>query len=132
MPGRIGEIMTSVRITAKDAEALVAAAFGRAGMPERLAAPAARALVAAERDGLQSHGLARAPFYAAQMRTGKVRPAAEPEVVLDGAVVRVDAGYGLAFAAIEAGAEAARPVARALGLSEIGRASWRERVCQYV
>jgi len=111
--------MTSVRITAKDAEALVAAAFGRAGMPEHLAAPAARALVAAERDGLPSHGLARAPFYAAQMRTGKVRPGAEPEVVRDGAVVRVDAGYGLAFAAIEAGAEAARPVARELGLAAV-------------
>lgn len=119
MPGRIGEIMTSVRITMNDAEALVAAAFGNAGMPERLAAPAARALVAAERDGLPSHGLARAPFYAAQMRTGKVRPGAEPEVVRDGAVVRVDAGHGLAFAAIEAGAEAARPVARELGLAVI-------------
>ena len=108
--------MTEVRISPADAEALVVAVFGRAGMPERLAAPAARALVAAERDGLPSHGMARAPFYAAQMRTGKVRPEAEPQVVRDGAVLRVDAGHGLAFAAIEAGAEAARPVVRELGL----------------
>lgn len=111
--------MTEVRIRPAEAEALVVAAFGREGMPEALAAPAARALVAAERDGLPSHGLARAPFYAAQMRTGKVRAKAEPVVVRDGTVVRVDAGHGLAFAAIEAGASAARPVAAEQGLAAV-------------
>ncbi len=111
--------MTEVRITPGEAEALVVAVFGLAGMSAALAAPAARALVAAERDGLPSHGLARAPFYAAQMRTGKVRAGAVPSVARDGAVVRVDAGHGLAFAAIEAGAAAARPVAADLGLAAV-------------
>lgn len=111
--------MSNVRITPEDAEALVAAAFNSAGMPAHLAAPAARALVSAERDGLPSHGLQRAPFYAAQMRTGKVRPEAEPKVIRDGAVVRVDAGHGLAFAAIEAGAHAARAVVAELGVAAV-------------
>ena len=111
--------MSNVRIAPDDAEALVAAAFNRAGMPAHLAAPAARALVSAERDGLPSHGLQRAPFYAAQMRTGKVRPGAEPVTIRDGAVVRVDAGHGLAFAAIEAGAQAARAVVAELGVAAV-------------
>lgn len=111
--------MSNVRITPEDALALVVAVFGRAGMPEHLARPAARSLVAAERDGLPSHGLQRVPFYAAQMRTGKVRPGAEPEVVRDGAAVRVDAGHGLAFAAIEAGAAMARSVAAELGVAVV-------------
>jgi (2R)-3-sulfolactate dehydrogenase (NADP+) len=57
-------------------------------MPQDLAEPAARALVAAERDGLASHGLARVPFYAAQMRTGKVVADGRPRVERDGAVIR--------------------------------------------
>lgn len=115
--------MATRRIGLGDAERLVVDVFGAAGMPEDLALPAARALVAAERDGLPSHGLARVPFYAAQMRSGKVRPAARPEVIRDGAVLRVDAGYGLAFAALAAGAAAARDVVAELGVAvvSIGR-----------
>jgi (2R)-3-sulfolactate dehydrogenase (NADP+) len=37
----------------------------------------------------------------------------------DGAVIRVDAGFGLAFAAIEAGAQAARDVVRDLGVAVV-------------
>jgi (2R)-3-sulfolactate dehydrogenase (NADP+) len=99
------------------ARSLVIEVFTRAGMPADLAEPAARALVEAERDGLASHGLARVPFYAAQMRTGKVVATARPKVEHDGAVVRVDAGHGLAFAAIEAGAAAAREVVREQGVA---------------
>lgn len=115
--------MATARIGLDDAERLVVAVFAAAGMPEDLALPAARALVAAERDGLASHGLARVPFYAAQMRSGKVRPAARPQVTRDGAVLRVDAGYGLAFAALGAGAAAARAVVAELGVAvvSIGR-----------
>ncbi|MFN4058870.1 MAG: Ldh family oxidoreductase [Roseinatronobacter sp.] len=104
-------------LTPSDARALVIRAFAARGMPEHLAAPAAAALVQAEQEGLPSHGLARVPFYAAQMKTGKVRPQAEPVVTRDGAVVRVDAGFNLAFEAIAQGAEAARQVARDLGVA---------------
>jgi (2R)-3-sulfolactate dehydrogenase (NADP+) len=111
--------MTMVTITPEQATELVVAVFGAAGMARDLALPAARALVLAEQEGLPSHGLARAPFYAAQMRAGKVDASARPQVVTDGAVIRVDAGFGLAFAAIDAGALAARDVARALGVAVV-------------
>ena len=111
--------MTNLTISLQTATDLALSAFTAAGMPEELALPAARALVMAEREGLPSHGLARVPFYAAQMRAGKVRAAAAPLVNHDGAVIRVDAGFGLAFAAIEAGAQAARKIVRDLGVAVV-------------
>ncbi len=111
--------MTTLTISLQTATELALSAFTAAGMPTDLALPAARALVMAEREGLPSHGLARVPFYAAQMRAGKVRASAAPQVARDGAVIRVDAGFGLAFAAIEAGAQAARKTARDLGVAVV-------------
>ena len=111
--------MPSATLTPEAARSLVIEVFEKAGMPADLAEPAARALVAAEQDGLASHGLARVPFYAAQMRTGKVVPAARPTVERDGAVIRVDALHGLAFAAIEAAAAAAREVVREQGVAVV-------------
>lgn len=111
--------MTTVDITPAAAMDLVIAVFASAGMPDHLARPAAIALVRAEQDGLPSHGLARVPFYVAQMRTGKVVATADPRVTRDGAVIRVDAGFGLAFAAIDAGAHAARDVVRDLGVAVV-------------
>ena len=61
----------------------------------------ARALVAAEADGLASHGLSRLPAYCAQAASGKVNGAAVPSLrqVADAAVV-VDARHGFAYPAI--------------------------------
>lgn len=111
--------MPATTLTPDAARSLVIDVFEQAGMPRDLAEPAATALVDAERDGLASHGLARVPFYAAQMRTGKVVATAQPKIERDGAVIRVDAGHGLAFAAIEAGAEAAREVVREQGVAVV-------------
>lgn len=111
--------MSTTFLTIDDATRLVVDLFARAGMPVALAQPAARALVMAEQEGLPSHGLARAPFYAAQMRAGKVVADAAPKVTREGAVIRVDAGFGLAFAAIDAGAAAARDVVRDLGVAVV-------------
>jgi (2R)-3-sulfolactate dehydrogenase (NADP+) len=111
--------MPAQTIPRDEAEALALSALVRGGMLEDLAAAAAQALVQADQDGLPSHGLARLPFYLAQMRSGKVVAAARPQVTRDGAVIRVDAGHGLAFAAIRAGVEAAQPVARELGLAAV-------------
>jgi (2R)-3-sulfolactate dehydrogenase (NADP+) len=111
--------MSTVPLSVNAARAIVQDVFGACGMPEALAAPAAAALVLAEQEGLPSHGLARVPFYAAQMQAGKVVADAAPVVERDGAVIRVDAGYGLAFAAIESGAQAARDVVRDLGVAVV-------------
>lgn len=68
----------------------------------------ARALVAAEADGLSSHGLARLPHYADQALANKVDGCVKPEVSNPAAaVVRVDAHYGFAYPAIQAGFDAA-------------------------
>lgn len=108
--------MSKTTISLADARQLVVDVFAKVGMPAELAKPAGRALVMAEQEGLPSHGLARAPFYAAQMVAGKVVADAVPTVIRDGAVVRVDAGFGLAFAAIDAAAQTARDVVRDLGV----------------
>ncbi len=106
-------------MTVAEAEALALRALLAAGFAEDVARPAAVALVLAERDGLASHGLTRLGFYLAQARAGKVRADAVPAVEADGAVVRVDAGHGLAFAAIERGLDAGIDVARGLGLAAV-------------
>lgn len=66
------------------------------------AACVAEALVAAQIDGHAGHGLSRLPAYAAQARSGKVRGHAAPVADPAGtAAVRIDAGYGFAFPAID-------------------------------
>lgn len=76
----------------------------------------AAALVAADLDGIATHGLARLPFYADQSACGKVAGRAVPEVARPArAVVRVDAANGFAYPALDAGIAAAIPAARECG-----------------
>src|ERR1051325_6062764 len=65
-------------LTVAEAESLVARALVRCRTSEVNAAVVARALVAAEADGLKGHGLSRVPTYAAQAKAGKVDGFAEP------------------------------------------------------
>ena len=75
------------------------------------AAPVADALLAAEADGVASHGFSRLPAYADQAISGKVDGFAIPAVdQTAAAAVRVDARAGFAYPAIDAG------LARAAGL----------------
>ena len=61
----------------------------------------ARALVAAEADGLGGHGLSRLPSYCAQSASGKVDGHAVPVATLVAdAAIRVDAQHGFAFRAL--------------------------------
>ncbi|MBZ9556740.1 MULTISPECIES: Ldh family oxidoreductase [unclassified Modicisalibacter] len=103
-------------LSLRDAEALAVEALEAVGVPRWEAGVSARALIAAERDGLPSHGLSRLPFYLAQARSGKVVAGARARVEVAGSVIRVDAGHGLAFPAIARGVERAIPLARELGL----------------
>lgn len=68
----------------------------------------AEALVAADADGLSSHGVSRIPFYADQAVSGKVNGQATPQLhVAASAAIRVDAKDGFAFPAIKLGLERA-------------------------
>jgi (2R)-3-sulfolactate dehydrogenase (NADP+) len=89
-------------LTLVQAEGLVVRTLMRCRTANEVARSVARALVAAESDGLKGHGLSRLPMYAVQAKVrkidGTVRPLAKnPRPGL----IAIDAGYGFAFPAIE-------------------------------
>ncbi|MDH3233243.1 MAG: Ldh family oxidoreductase [Alphaproteobacteria bacterium] len=111
--------MTSAKtMTIGDIEAVALNALLAAGASEANALPLARAVAAAERDGIASHGLAYVPTYCQHVQCGKVDGQAEP--VLDRpkpASLVVDAKTGFAHPAIALGFEALIDTAREQGLA---------------
>ncbi|MCW5604095.1 MAG: Ldh family oxidoreductase [Burkholderiales bacterium] len=86
----------------KELEALARSALRAAGASEPMAASAARCLVAADAQGLGTHGVSRVPTYAAHLRSGRVHGGAVPAIASGRpAACLVDAGNGLAFGACE-------------------------------
>ncbi len=109
------------RMRLAELETLAARAFMRSKTSEANAGAVARALVAAEADGLPSHGLSRLAAYCDQAIAGKVEGFATPKVSRPKpAVIAVDAASGFAFPALEAGFAAAVPAAREAGLVAVG------------
>jgi (2R)-3-sulfolactate dehydrogenase (NADP+) len=102
--------MTTERITAPDLERLMKAALLRAGATQAMADATARALAAAELEGIASHGASRIPQYCGHLMNGRAQGTAVPAVTRDGrAACVVDARGGLAFEACQlAGREAVR------------------------
>ncbi len=108
----------AVRLTLGEAEQLAFEALRANRTAEAAARATARALVAAEADGQSGHGLSRVPSYALQARTGKVDGAARPRAVrVAPAVLRVDAGFGFAYPAIDLAIAELAPLARAQGIA---------------
>ena len=96
------------QISLERAHALARDVLRAAGCTPDSAEITAAALVAAEADGIASHGLSRLPAYADQVRSGKVDGSAVPALDWTAtATLRVDAGTGFAFPAISAGLAAA-------------------------
>jgi (2R)-3-sulfolactate dehydrogenase (NADP+) len=90
----------TINLTA--AHGLVKQALKQAGTSSANAETVAAALVAAEADGQKGHGLSRVAAYAAQVKSGKVDGQASPKLEqLSGSAVRIDAGAGFAFPAIQ-------------------------------
>jgi (2R)-3-sulfolactate dehydrogenase (NADP+) len=76
------------------------------------AAAVADALVAADADGIASHGVSRLPSYADQALSGKVNGFAVPELRETGAAaILIEARDGFAYPAIDLGLARARDVA---------------------
>lgn len=99
-------------------EKLALTALKRAGATDIQATPLARAIAAAEGDGLASHGLAYLATYCEHLQVGKVIGAAVPAVSTPApAVVTVDAGSGFAHPAIDAGFARLVPLARSQGIA---------------
>ncbi len=101
-----------------EAEDLVAAALERCRTSPENARSVARALVAAEADGLSGHGLSRVASYAAQAKAGKVDGFATPSATRPRpAVLAVDAAHGFAYPALELAVRELPAVAREAGIA---------------
>ena len=81
---------------------LAASALRAAGASLTMAESTARCLVAADAQGLPTHGVARIPNYCDHLKSGRVNGRATPKVVRErnGAVL-VDAADGLSFPAVD-------------------------------
>ncbi|MBZ0148804.1 MAG: Ldh family oxidoreductase, partial [Pseudorhodoplanes sp.] len=105
-------------LTFAQSEELAVRTLTRCRTSEANAQSVARALVAAEAEGLKGHGLSRLPIYAAQAKVGKVDGFAKPAVTKPKpSVVAVDAAHGFAYPAIEAALSELPSVARAQGVA---------------
>jgi (2R)-3-sulfolactate dehydrogenase (NADP+) len=89
-------------IPQEELAALAAQGLEAAGASPRAAQAAARALVAADAQGLASHGVSRVPQYATFLRNGRTRRDATARVAqARGGACLIDAQYGMAFEACE-------------------------------
>src|SRR5688572_1822319 len=87
-------------LTIDELTGLTARALKRAGASKSMALAAARALVAADTQGLATHGVSRTALYAQHVREGRVNGKAKPVIVKrKGATCLVDARGGLAYEA---------------------------------
>ena len=113
--------MSTVTLTVDEAKRLVNGALVANNTSEANAAAVARALVGAELVGQAGHGLRRVVAYSAQARAGKVNGFAVPaaEQTRPG-VVRVDAGHGFAYPAIELATEHLQTMAKRQGVGVAG------------
>ena len=106
------------------AEDVVTRILAASRTKEANARSVARALVAAEADGLSGHGLFRVASYAAQARCGKVDGHAQPAATQPApAVLAVDAAHGFAYPALDLAVARLPALARAQGIAAaaIGR-----------
>jgi (2R)-3-sulfolactate dehydrogenase (NADP+) len=105
-------------LTLAQAQALVADTLARCRTSPANAQCVARALVAAEADGLKGHGLARLPSYAAQAKVGKVDGFATPALTRPRpATIAIDACNGFAYPAIDLGVATLPEIARRQGIA---------------
>jgi (2R)-3-sulfolactate dehydrogenase (NADP+) len=108
----------SDRVPHEELLRLMARALERSGATTAMARATAGALVAAELEGLTSHGASRIPQYCGHLKNGRAQGAAVPEVVRDArAACLVDARQGLAFEACALAASEAIARAKRYGVA---------------
>ena len=96
-------------------------AFSRAGAHQGMAQASARALVAADMQGLPSHGVSRVPFYCGMLKNGRADGKAHPRIASDHkAVCVIDNGGGLGYEACALAAGEAVRRAREFGIGYAG------------
>jgi (2R)-3-sulfolactate dehydrogenase (NADP+) len=96
----------------------VARLFEDGGASTQAARSVARALVAAEADGLKGHGLSRIPTYLGMLKAGKIDGKAEPVATRPRpGVLAVDAADGFAYPAIDLAIAELPAIAKAQGIA---------------
>jgi len=107
-----------ITLSIADAIDWVAAVFTRNDCDADNARSVARALVAAEADGLKGHGLARLPTYLQMVRSGKIDGRARPSATRPhpGALA-VDAAHGFACPALDLAVEQLPAIAIGQGIA---------------
>lgn len=109
------------KLTIDELTELTARALRRAGASKSMALAAAKALVAADTEGLPTHGVSRTALYAQHLREGRVDGGAKPKIVKrKGAACLVDARGGLAYEASAIAVTEAIKRARRYGVSFAG------------
>jgi (2R)-3-sulfolactate dehydrogenase (NADP+) len=100
---------------------LASRALNRAGASKSMALAAAKALVAADTEGLATHGVSRVALYAQHLRDGRADGKAKPGIVKrKGATCLVDARGGLAYEASAIAVKEAVLRARRYGVAFVG------------
>ena len=111
----------SETIALAEAHRLAVAALVAANTAPANAASVADALIAAEADGLPSHGLSRVAAYADQAKAGKVDGHAVPTLTATApGTLLVDAKDGFAYPAIAAAIPRAAEMAKIAGTVAVG------------
>jgi (2R)-3-sulfolactate dehydrogenase (NADP+) len=112
---------TTVTVSIEEARRLLVSVLVAHDTAPVNAASVAEGLLAAEIDGQKGHGLSRLPSYAAQAASGKVDGHAIPRVVDDKpSAVRIDAGNGFAFTAVDLAIESLVARAPTTGIAAAG------------
>ena len=110
--------MSDMFVPRHELEHLITQALNQSNVSEPNATSVARALTQAQLDGQIGHGVSRVASYCAQARTGKVQGHATPHVVAETAsALRIDAGYGFAFPAIDVALQQLSNKARSIGIA---------------
>src|SRR3954468_21629025 len=100
---------------------LAAEALRKQGAVDAAARTTAKYLVAADAQGLGTHGVARVPTYCDHLRSGRARGDAVPRIAHEKpAACLVDAGYGLGFEPTEFALKEAIARAAKHGLAFVG------------
>ncbi len=116
----MGTEIETERLTLEEIRDLAHRTLAAHGADEANAAAVAANMVAAQRDGSQSHGLFRLPKHVTSLRNGKANGRAKPVVeALSPSILRVDGDRGYAPLAQQTGLPALEAAAKEHGLAAL-------------
>lgn len=113
--------MTGTQLDPQKLLDFVAMIFASAGVPDGDAALVADTLVQADLWGHQSHGVLRAPWYMARLKSGVMKAKTDPKLAVDaGAIALIDGQDGIGQVLSARMAEEAIRRAKAHGIGAVG------------